>query len=702
MKNKIQYLLFSLLFIAIAGCSDDDGLDTVTSSDPTNISVDFNIEQDNSGEVTLYPSAENANSFVINYGDGSEISEEIATGDNVMHTYEEGTYQVEVTAMNLAGEPASITQTLEVSFRAPENLDVTITKDASNPFIVNVTASADYAAAFEVYFGDVTDEDPTMMMIGETLTHEYANIGSYTITVIALSGGEETTTYTEVVEIVDPLLLPVTFESQTVAYTFYNFGGGEGTGVPTVTNPASDAVNDSQNVGAYTKVAGAETWAGTVTTLNEPIDFTSTTTMAIDVYSPAAGVPVLFKIEDTDDAENNFVEVQATTTVANQWETLVFDFSAIDASLTYENLVLFFNYEIAGTGETYYFDNIRMYNPVFLELPITFDDPAVNYTFTTFNGASYNVIQNPDLSGSNTDQNLVGEIVNAGVNWEGGSFNLGVPVDFSSSDKTITMDFWANTPVSILLKFEGGVNGERENEVTVNHTGSGWEEISFDFANDAVKSYIDGNQGVGDPFVPTGQYSTMTIFVDGAGTTAGSFYVDNITKEGAGASNQPTSGAPDPQLPASDVISMFSDVYNDVPVATWATSWSNATYAEVSIAGNPTKEYSALDFVGIETPSPYLDASSMTHFHTDVWTADATQIRIKLVDFGADGAFGGGDDVEHEVAIDNFNQGEWIQLDIPLSDFTNLTTTGHIGQLIYSGNPTGAHTIYVDNIYFHN
>ena len=41
MKNKIQYLLFSLLFVAIAGCSDDDGLDTVTSSEPTNISVDF-------------------------------------------------------------------------------------------------------------------------------------------------------------------------------------------------------------------------------------------------------------------------------------------------------------------------------------------------------------------------------------------------------------------------------------------------------------------------------------------------------------------------------------------------------------------------------------------------------------------------------------------------------------------------------------
>ena len=51
---------------------------------------------------------------------------------------------------------------------------------------------------------------------------KYSSIGTYTITVIALSGGEETTTYTEEIEIVDPLVLPITFESETVDYTFYN------------------------------------------------------------------------------------------------------------------------------------------------------------------------------------------------------------------------------------------------------------------------------------------------------------------------------------------------------------------------------------------------------------------------------------------------------------------------------------------------
>jgi hypothetical protein len=92
----------------------------------------------------------------------------------------------------------------------------------------------------------------------------------------------------------------------------------------------------------------------------------------------------------------------------------------------------------------------------------------------------------------------------------------------------------------------------------------------------------------------------------------------------------------------------------------------------------------------------------MTHFHTDVWSADFTEFKIKLVDFGADGAYGGGDDVEHEIVISSPSQGEWISLDIPLSDFTGLTTRAHMAQLIYVGAPTGNNTIYIDNVYYHN
>jgi hypothetical protein len=74
---------------------------------------------------------------------------------------------------------------------------------------------------------------------------------------------------------------------------------------------------------------------------------------------------------------------------------------------------------------------------------------------------------------------------------------------------------------------------------------------------------------------------------------------------------------------------------------------------------------------------------------------------VKLVDFGADGAFGGGDDVEHQVNFEAPVQGGWLSLDIPLADFTGLTTKEHMAQYILVGQPTGANTVFVDNVYFH-
>ncbi len=74
------------------------------------------------------------------------------------------------------------------------------------------------------------------------------------------------------------------------------------------------------------------------------------------------------------------------------------------------------------------------------------------------------------------------------------------------------------------------------------------------------------------------------------------------------------------------------------------------------------------------------------------------------MDFGANGVWSGGDDVEHELTFDASTtpalvSETWIGFDIPLANFTGLTTTGHLAQLIISGDPN---TVFVDNIYFHN
>lgn len=162
----------------------------------------------------------------------------------------------------------------------------------------------------------------------------------------------------------------------------------------------------------------------------------------------------------------------------------------------------------------------------------------------------------------------------------------------------------------------------------------------------------------------------------------------------------PNSLPPTPIHNQSNVVSLFSDAYVDIPVDTWLTPWSQGVYEEVQVLGNPVKKYSNMNFVGIETTGVNLvDISGMTHLHLDIWTPDTNNFRVKLVDWGTDGAWSGGDDTESELTYIAPVTGQWISYDIPLSSFTGLNITGNMAQYILSKDPLG--TIYLDNLYFY-
>lgn len=188
-------------------------------------------------------------------------------------------------------------------------------------------------------------------------------------------------------------------------------------------------------------------------------------------------------------------------------------------------------------------------------------------------------------------------------------------------------------------------------------------------------------------------------------------YVDNVYfyNGEVATPTEPTTPAPTPALAAANVISLFSNAYTNVTIDTWSAEWDNANVEDIQIAGNDTKLYTNLVFAGIEFTSQTIDASGMTHFHMNIWTPDPSEppaaFKVKLVDFGPDGVFGG-DDAEHELVFDAnttpaLSTGEWITLDIPLSNFTGLVTKGHIAQLIIVGDPNPS-TVYMDNVLFHN
>ena len=253
-------------------------------------------------------------------------------------------------------------------------------------------------------------------------------------------------------------------------------------------------------------------------------------------------------------------------------------------------------------------------------------------------------------------------------------------------------DIWSSDLTEFKVKLvdfgaDGAFGGgdDKEHEITIlNPEKEKWVSLDIplsDFTGLTTRSHIAQLIFVGGPSGNT------TVFVDNV-----FFY--NL--------NGSITAAPTPNVAAANVISMFSEAYTNVAVDTWRTSWSSATLTDLNINGNATKKYSALDFVGIETTTTPINATAMTHFHTDVWSSDFTDFKVKLVDLGANGVFGGGDDVEHEITIPSPAKGSWVSLDIPLSSFTGLTTRAHIGQLIYVGTPSGTNTVYIDNVYFHN
>ncbi|MGB5403749.1 MAG: PKD domain-containing protein, partial [Robiginitalea sp.] len=183
----------------------------------------------------------------------------------------------------------------------------------------------------------------------------------------------------------------------------------------------------------------------------------------------------------------------------------------------------------AGASSTFE-DELTLNIKQDITLPITFDDTNVIYEASTFDGAAFEIVANPDVSGSNDKETNVGEITNSGAAFEGLFFDLGTPVDLTT-DKTITMNFWSEAPIDVLMKLEEGTGAATE--TSASHGGTGWEEISFDFTSSA-------------------SYSRLTLFVDGPGTTAGIFYFDDVEQAGTDPGGDDCTAETEQSLDASD------------------------------------------------------------------------------------------------------------------------------------------------------
>jgi len=181
------------------------------------------------------------------------------------------------------------------------------------------------------------------------------------------------------------ITLPINFESSGT-YVFTDFDGGVGS---VVVNPYQTGSNLSNKVGKIVRNSGA-TWAGSYLTLNNKIDFSAYSTFSMKVYSPRAGVPVLLKLE----GDVGPSEVLATTTMANTWETLTWNFAGKPSNV-YNKLVLMFDFGAVGNGtasSTFFFDDI--YQIASASNTLTISDYAINIAAAANSTQTFNIQSN--------------------------------------------------------------------------------------------------------------------------------------------------------------------------------------------------------------------------------------------------------------------------------------------------------------------
>lgn len=535
MNTFKNILLFMVVLMAAIACEKEidnlDNLNNVTS--PTIVSVAYDIAQDNSGLVTMVPQAVGVTGYEIKFGDAgsAEVPTKYKLNEKITHVYAEGDYTIEITGIGVTGLKSTYQQNITVSFKAPENLVVTIQADAVNPRLINVSAKADYATVMDIYFGEVANEVPVTVLPGEVASNLYDESGDYQVKVIARSGGAASTEFTQMITISaasDPVFLPINFESFTVNYAFVDFGGNTAT---VIDNPDQSGINTSARVAQAVKGTGAEIWAGSLLTLGSPIDFSTNKTFKLKVWSPKSGAVVKLKVENLDNGEIA-MEVDATTITSNAWEELTYDFSAINTSEQYQKVVFFFDFGNTGDGSTYYLDDVKL---VAGSVPSVL--PVENFegtppSFTSFgNIADIEILANPDPTGANTTATVAKFVKSTGAEvWGGAFFDIAQPLDLDNY-KTIRVSTWS--PVSgIIVKFkiENSANGAEAFEVDMNTTvANSWEVLEFDFS--AAPAYT---------------YDRLVIFFDfGNPGNDNTYYFDEIELKGEG-------GGPQPQMVFQD------------------------------------------------------------------------------------------------------------------------------------------------------
>jgi len=154
----------------------------------------------------------------------------------------------------------------------------------------------------------------------------------------------------------DVIEFPIRFNNDAIDWdnAFQNFDGGVSS---VVANPDPTGINQTDRVARMIKNQG-QPWGGTLLTLSEEID--TSEQLSILVWAPREESSLLFKIENSDNPDQNF-EVNQTIPVSGEWVELTYDLSGANPDFSYDSVVLIFDLGTMGDGSegfTWYYDQI--------------------------------------------------------------------------------------------------------------------------------------------------------------------------------------------------------------------------------------------------------------------------------------------------------------------------------------------------------
>ena len=669
MKNLIRIILLTLTVMSCQKDFVNTDVD-VEIAVPSEVSAEFKITNDNSGLVNIVPKSNGGLKHVVSYNDGSSESDTLELGQNIDHVFAEGNYEIEVKALGYNNLTSSNNVPLVVSFRAPENLEVTVTNDLAISRQVNVVASADYATNFSVYFG--ADAEPVTANAGQTVSHVFPEAGITTIRVVANSGGSATSVFENEAFLVTAILQPITaaprqqaraasdyisiysdtYTNETGVDTFPDWGqGGQGSSWTTF-----DFNGDSMLQYINLSYQGI--------TFNS-VDVSQMEYLHFDVWTA-----------EVDRIESSLISVASgekpvwTVLQSDEWTSIDIPISAFtDQGLSVNDI---HQLKFVGDGwaaGTVFIDNIYFYRAA---TGVVTDD-IENYegeapTYGDFGNASVSIIANPDISGINTSAKVAQFTkANGAEVWAGSTITLDTPLDLVNFSKINVKTWSPKVGAVVKMKLENA-DASITHEVDINTSvANTWEQLSYDFSA-----------------APAADYIKLVMFLDFGNAGDGSvyYYDDFQLVDDSGSSLSSPIQSFDGDAPT---LSPFGNAVIDI-ISNPDSSGDNTTAKVAKF----TKASGAEVWAGVTLNTEVLDLTNYSKISLKSWSPKVgATVLVKLENADAS--------IVHEVPMNTTVANAWETL---VYDFSGAAAADYVKVIVFYdfGNTGDGSVYYYDEI----